>query len=275
MTLPVDLVLVRHGQSEGNAAKRLHESGQPEALAKLVSERHTSGYLLTSLGEKQAVDAGAWLRDAFRGGFDRCYVSEYLRAKQTAGLLDLPNAKWFPNFYLCERDSGGVETRPESVRDEEFRHMLRMRENEPFFWKPGNGESLAQLSLRLDRVLDTLHRLDDPDCRVILVCHGEVMWTYRVLLERMSQEVFRKTYLSKEPIDRIHNCQILHYTRRNPERPSDRPEPYLQWMRTVRPTETPIWSSGWRKIERPTYTNEQLLEEVERYRSAIDTSPHD
>lgn len=275
MTLPIRLVLVRHGQSVGNAAKRLHEKGDSAALQALSSEQHTSGYLLTELGEAQAKAAGEWLRAEFCAGgpgFDRYYVSDYLRAKQTAGLLGLPEARWYPNFYLCERDSGGVETRPEHVRDEEFRAMLHVRELAPFFWTPGNGESLAQLSLRLDRVLGTLHR-ECSNKRVIVVCHGEVMWAYRVLLERMSQETFRKTYLSKDPLTRIHNCQVMEYTRQDPHRPNAPPEPYVRWMRAVRPTETPAWTSGWQEIEHRALTNEDLLEEIERYRATLVPHP--
>ena len=30
------------------------------------------------------------------------------------------------------------------------------------------------------------------DKRVLMVCHGEVMWAFRVRLERMSQETYRE-----------------------------------------------------------------------------------
>ncbi|MFA5853989.1 MAG: phosphoglycerate mutase family protein [Patescibacteria group bacterium] len=267
MSFPRNFVLVRHGESEGNAAMRMAERGDPDALRKAFEGRHTSQFRLTDLGVEQAAAAGAWLRQEFfenGGGFDRCYTSQYVRAMETAALLELPNAEWYRNFYLAERDSGGIEQRPEHARDEEFRTMLGMRTIEPFFWRPSNGESIAQMCLRLDRVQDTLHR-ECSDGNVVAVCHGEVMWGFRVLVERLAQETFRDLYLSKDPANRIHNCQILHYTRADPDDPLAPSTPHVNWMRMVRPTTTPVWTTGWRKIERTRHSNEDLRRIVETH----------
>ena len=55
--------------------------------------RHSSSFRLTERGCKQAEKAGAWIRKEFPG-FDRYLVSEYLRALETAALLNLPGADW-------------------------------------------------------------------------------------------------------------------------------------------------------------------------------------
>lgn len=256
MTLPIDLVLVRHGNSEGNAAKRLSERGDDSAYTLDFRNRHTASFRLTKLGREQAKNAGIWLKSEFKEGFDRYLVSEYIRAMETGGLLGLPDASWFTSFYLAERDWGELDICPEKEREERFGAMLRLRDVEPFFWRPPNGESLAQLCLRLDRVLSTLHR-ECGDKRVIIVCHGEVIWGFRILLERMSQERFKELHFSKRQEDRIYNCQVLHYTRANPE--TGELNAHANWMRAVRPTESPAWTTGWQKIERPRHSNDELL----------------
>src|ERR1700675_4535998 len=99
MSLPINLVLVRHGQSEGNAAKRRSEKGDHTAYSEEFKDRHSSSFRLTDKGKQQAVAAGQLLETLFPKGFDRYYTSEYARAKETAALLAIPEAKWYPNFY--------------------------------------------------------------------------------------------------------------------------------------------------------------------------------
>ena len=266
MTLPIDLVLVRHGQSEGNLAKRRSEAGDHSAFTKEFRRRHSASFRLTIKGREQAQQAGEFLRKEFTGegiAFDRYYTSDYLRAMETAGGLELPNASWYRDFYLTERDWGELDIYPEDERERKFMVELRRRKVEPFFWKPPNGESFAELSLRIDRVLHTLHR-ECSDKRVIIVCHGEVMRAFQVRLERLSQERFKELVSSRNRDDRIYNCQILHYTRRYPFDKSLPVLPYAGWVRWIRPTGTSITSSDWREIKRPRYSNAELLEIVSR-----------
>lgn len=265
MTLPLDLVLVRHGQSEGNAAKRLSEAGDHSAYSEEFRKRHSGSYRLTDLGREQAARVGHWIESTLCSGpgFDRYYTSEYIRAKETAALLNLGGAEWLTDPYLTERDWGDIDIAPENERHERFGKALEMREIEPFFWRPPNGESFMTLCLRIDRVLDTLHR-ECGDKRVIVVCHGEVMRAFQVRLERLSQQRFRELVLSDKPEDRIHNCEAIHYTRRDPSR--DRKlQPYFGWVRKNRPAEKEPWFSPWYMIRRRCYTNDYLREEVEQY----------
>lgn len=262
MSLPIDLVLVRHGQSEGNLAKRRSEAGDHGAYTAEFKERHTSSYRLSQKGREQAAAAGDWIRNNLCSKdlhFDRWCVSEYARAWETAALLQLPGAKWYTDAYLSERDWGNIESLPIDEREEKFGQVLRQRDIQPFFWAPPNGESFMTLCLRVDRVLNTLHR-ECGDKRVVVVCHGEVMWAFRLRLERMTQARFRELHLSTESKDRIHNCQILHYSRRNPE--TNRLAPHLNWLRMIRPTDPKPVLLDWEGIQRASYTNEELLERV-------------
>jgi NAD+ kinase len=260
MALPINLILVRHGQSEGNKAKRSSEAGDDGLYTPEFMARHSSSFRLTERGREQADQAGKWLRKNFRR-FDRHYVSEYLRAIETAALLRLPNAEWFTDFYLTERDWGELDVLPQDERELRFGDALRRREAEPFFWRPPNGETFAQLCLRVDRVLHTLHR-ECSDRDVIIACHGEVIQAFQIRIERMSQARFRELTFSERSDDRIHNCQIVHYSRRCEG--TGRLSRYAEWVRMVRPTDNPLWDTGWRHIERPRYSSDDLLRIVER-----------
>lgn len=93
MTLPIDLVLERHGESEGNAAKRRSKKGDDSALTEEFLKRHSASFRLTAKGRRQARQAGKIIRREFPKGFDRYITSEFLRAKETAALLGIPGAK--------------------------------------------------------------------------------------------------------------------------------------------------------------------------------------
>ena len=118
-SLPLDLVLVRHGQSEANVVQKREkeidaavangESGvEPLPEAVEIFARHDSHQRLTGTGRDQAARAGAWLAEnALRpGAFTGRFVSPYNRTLETAVLLD-PETTWTPDARLVERDWGG------------------------------------------------------------------------------------------------------------------------------------------------------------------------
>jgi NAD+ kinase len=261
MAMPIDLVLVRHGESEGNVAFGLSKRGDHSHYTPEFLARHSSKWRLTDRGVQQARMAGEWLRANVAQTFDRYYVAEYLRAMETAAHLGLPGARWYCEFYLRERDWGMLDVMSFQERRERYGEELRRREMDAFFWTPPSGESLASMCLRIDRVLDTLHR-ECADRRVILVCHGEVMWGFRVRLERMAQERYRELDQSHDPTIKIHNCQILHYTRRDPG--TGQVAAHLNWMRSVCPWDPGLSRNEWEVIGRPSYTNGGLLAVAER-----------
>jgi len=266
MTMPIDLVLVRHGESEGNVANCRSRRGNNDAFTTEFLARHSSRWRLTDKGIYQAQIAGDWIRNNISERFDRYYVSEYLRAMETASYLNFEDAKWYVDFYLRERDIGQLDVMSDEERRKRFAEELSRQQRDGFFWAPPGGESLANVSLRLDRVFNTLHR-ECSDKKVVIVCHGEVIWTFRVKLERMSQERFCELDKSNHPHNRIHNCQVLHYTRRNPE--TGQLMPYMHWMRSICPTDTSLSNNEWETIVRPKYSNWDLLREVKKEKRVI------
>jgi broad specificity phosphatase PhoE len=260
--MPKDLVLVRHGQSEGNLANMLSREGDDTSFTEAFRERHSYSWWLTPEGRKQARMAGEWIKKNIGLTFDRYYVSEYYRALETATLLELPNAKWYKSFYLRERDYGYLDVMPQKEREERFKENLKLREKSRFLWSPEGGEIMANLCLRLEKVQDTMHR-ECSSGTAIVVCHGDVMSGFQVLLERMTFLEYDKLQKSNYNHDRIHNGQVIHYTRRNPDNPSEIAD-YLNWVYSTCPHNPKLSKNSWRKIERKSYSNEELVMELSK-----------
>jgi len=261
MTMPIDLILVRHGQSEGNLAIMRSKRGDDSAYTDEFKARHSSTWRLTELGREQARIAGEWIRTNIGATFDQYYVSEYIRAMETAALLGLPEADWFREYYLRERDYGDIDVKTEEEKRRQFSEAIARRKSDGLFWIPPNGEPMVQASLRVDRVLNTLHR-ECYDKRVVVVSHGEIMWLFRIRLERFTQQRFLEIHNSGRPEDRIHNCQVIHYTRRDPR--TKRLADHVGWVRSICPTDLKLSNSEWHEIHRRTFSNEDLLAEVEQ-----------
>ena len=169
--MPIDLFLLRHGQSEGNVALHRAKHGDDSALTETFLRRHSSKWRLTNRGIIQTRAGGEWLRENTNTKFDYYYVSDYVRTKETAIELGLPNARWHTDFLLREREYGEID--PVSgayIKDS--------------FYK--TNESMAEICMRIDHFIQKLrHKCKGK--RVVVVSHGEVMWTLRLQLEQMPQ----------------------------------------------------------------------------------------
>jgi len=256
MGMPVDLVLVRHGQSEGNVAVAASKRGD-ESYIELPEFRlrHSSWWRLTELGVRQAEQAGEWIRANIGEHYDRYYVSSYTRAIETAGHLSLPDASWYLEPRLRERQRGREDLLGAVEREEQVESIAE-RASAPMYWRPLNGESISDVCGRVRDVVETLHREADGQ-RAIIVCHGEVMESFRVVLERLTPQQYEEWTNSDNPRHRIHNGQIFHFTRRDPE--TDEVAPYLNWWRSISPTDLSLCDPSWHLLHRPSFDNEELL----------------
>jgi broad specificity phosphatase PhoE len=260
--MPVDLVLVRHGESEGNVANALSRAQDHSAFTEGFKARPSSKWRLTEKGIWQAQMAGDWIRRNFDHPFGRYYVSEFIRAKETAYYLHLPYAKWYVDFYLVERGWGQLDLMSVEERLEKFPEEMRRKDRDGFFHGPPGGESMPLLCLRVDKVLGTLHR-ECTNMTVIIVCHGETMEGFRLRLERLTEKAYLAIKDSKDPFNKINKCQILHYTRRDPK--SRLLASHLEWFRSICPWDVEHSDMAWRAIDHPKYSNEDLLAEVESF----------
>ena len=229
--MPLDLILIRHGESEGNVAGALARQGD-ESHYNTDDFVTTPGreWQLTAIGQKQAQIVGQHLRETeFPTAYPqlreeettRFYCSPYVRTRQTAGHLGLENSegasvRWYLNRVLRERDWGDIETRPRREFEESpmFELNARKKAIDPLYWRPPGGESICDVAEnRVRNFLDTLHR-ECSDQTVLAVTHGEFIRATRLVLERVDDETY--TSWETNPEMRIRNCEIFHYLGRRP-----------------------------------------------------------
>ncbi len=149
------LILVRHGESEGNALRVFTTT--PVTLP------------LTDIGRSQAREAAARIRRRFQPS--RVITSPYDRARHTGGIiaaeLGLPV---LIEEKLHEREMGKLRGEPYDIVWEDpdldpERHWL---------WRPLGGESLEEVRARVAPVLDRL-AMTYPADELVIVSHGGVM----------------------------------------------------------------------------------------------------
>ncbi len=263
--MPNHLILVRHGESEGNVATDAAKVGDTRFYTDEFITTPGHQWRLTATGRAQAAAAGAWIAAHTPGMFDRYYVSPYVRTRETAGHLALKGAQWRLNRALRERDWGdiGSLTRTEFETRPEYTLNAWMKTHDPLYWRPPGGESIASVAEdRVRNILDTLHR-ECSERAVIAVAHGELIAALQLVLERLDDDEFKRVDADKT--EKIHNCEIFHYTRIDPH--TGRQAARLTWLRRARPVARDgIWRiepRPWRELEFTTYTNDELLEQVE------------
>ncbi|KKR02461.1 MAG: Phosphoglycerate mutase domain-containing protein [Candidatus Yanofskybacteria bacterium GW2011_GWA1_39_13] len=263
--LPLDLVLVRHGQSEENLADTMSRRGDRSFFTPEFGGRHSREYRLTDTGILQSQIAGRWLRQNVPMPFDRFFVSDFIRAKETAAHLQLPGANWRVDYELRERDQSFVNNSPGFGHNypselEQYRYPF-----DPFLSYPaGGGESIATLCLRARiGILAKLEKECQGHERVIVVCHGHTMRAIQINLEGLGHDDFVRLNASKEPADRILNCQILWYSRCDNKTLDFDNSRYIT-VRSVCAAGL-VGDYGWRRINRHLCSDEELLAEVEKY----------
>ncbi|MEX2982183.1 histidine phosphatase family protein [Streptomyces sp. C36] len=163
MSRPRRIVLIRHGESEGNVDDTVYEREPDHALS------------LTEAGRKQAEEAGVRLRELFGDEEVSVYVSPYRRAHQTlqALALDPRRIRVREEPRLREQDWGNWQDRDDVRRQKAYRDAYGH-----FFYRFAQGESGADVYDRVGAFLESLWRsFDDPGHppNVLLVTHGLTM----------------------------------------------------------------------------------------------------
>ena len=179
----MELILVRHGESEANvAASEAEASG---ALRIAVPARDAD-VELSERGLRQAESLGRRLGedpvpDAVR-------VSPYRRARVTAQVA-LTTAGWdllpYVDERLRDRELGVLDTLTgRGVRELHPDEDERRRFLGKFAYRPPGGESWADVALRVRSVLP---ELEASGSRVLVVAHDAVIWLFRAVCERIEE----------------------------------------------------------------------------------------
>ena len=236
MSMPLNLLFVRHGESEANVVIEYTKQGKKHPNADKVYGTPDWQIKLSKKGETQPQIAGKWLLEnigAEELEAAKKYHSPYLRARQTAALLGIPDGEgWLSDDRIVERNWGIYGTIPLEVQSEYFPMTTQHKQVNPWYASLEGGESLSSgVLLRVRNFLDSLHR-EAGDGTAVAVAHGELIWVVRYVLERMTPERWQE--LDADKTQRIHNCAILQYSRINPDNPKDI-DKRLRWMRIIYP----------------------------------------
>ena len=247
LNMPLDLVFVRHGAAEGNLAYREARAGNNSRFTAKFMSTHESRWRLTPEGCLQAQIAGEWIRNNITQKFGLYLTSEYVRALETAAHLHLPGAHWARNIFL---------------REKKFGSSIQMRKRDPFYWHPPSGESLADVALRVDHILESLSEIEIDPSAVIIVTHYNVIQIFSARIEMIPQIDFQTYMKKKENVFR--NACVLHYTRKNPK--SGQISPVYKWRRLASP-----WKDGnsvhppWQEIPYLLMSNQDLENNIKNF----------
>ena len=266
MGMPLDLVFVRHGQSEANILQEAEKENTSLDLSPELRDRPDWMQRLTPRGVEQAKIAGAWiLRNIGDIGetFDARYYSSFVRARETAAHLGGTALTWRKHSMLHERDWGHYGTTPRSEQADRFPKTSRLKQDAPLYARLDGGEALADsVTLRVRDFRDTAKRKWDGK-KLIAVTHGDTIGVVRYVFEDMLPEQWHA--VAKDPSQKIGNCAILWYTRTNPENETDI-RPYIGWRRMVQPDSigSSPFNGEWQELPDDRFmTSEELLASVD------------
>lgn len=277
MTMPVNLLVYRHAESESNAAKRAADNNRPYARERDLMGVHTSQRrLMVPKGINQAKRAGEWTRrfaaeraaQRLEKPFEnaRFFVSPYARAMETAYLMDLSgDIKWRPDDRLCERNWGELDHMTHEERTRQFAETLKNREAHALFWTPYGGESLHAVKGRLWQFCDMLHRQCSTN-DVYAVCHGETMWALRSMVEYWMPRKLADMMIASDDDyqNKTINCRIIHYTR---EREDGSLADHIVRVRLIDPSnpDDPSRNLDWQPVVQTNFTTQELGDYVNNF----------
>lgn len=265
MPMPNELVFVRHGQSEANIIQKADKNGERHEMTQHVNDRPDWQQRLSKLGIEQAMLAKKWIDENLGGvaTFDFRYFSPFLRTRETAAYVGGEECgDWIIEDRIVERSWGIYGALPKAERERKFAYTAKHYRQSPWYAKLDGGESRYEVSSRWRDFQGTLHR-EAAGKRVIAVTHGDFIGIARYNIERMLPEQFEE--IEADDSQTIKNCTIVHYSRVNPNDPTDVREK-LSWRRMIYPTEVENSPFGGEWVElprRPRYTGADLLAQAE------------
>ncbi|MGO9606068.1 MAG: histidine phosphatase family protein [Candidatus Binataceae bacterium] len=148
------LILVRHGESEGNRIR--HFTNSPDAA-------------ITELGRRQAYEAALRIKSLFKPTL--IFASPYYRARETARIIaEQVGAPIEIEQDFREQSLGQLAGKPyDLVRDDP-----NFKPDRSWEWRPAGGESQEDVRIRIAPVFDRMAR-EHGDRELVIVSHGGVM----------------------------------------------------------------------------------------------------
>ena len=189
---PKRIILIRHGESQGNVDKQHYEEVPDYALN------------LTKRGVQQAQEAGRIIKKVIGNEKLSVYVSPFFRTRQT--FLEIRKS--------IEKNIVRAIEDPR-IREQEWGHLRPIDENEEikkerdeystFYFRIPDGESGADVYDRMSTFMETLHRdfrKRDFPRNCLIVTHGMTLRLFLMKWFHWTVEEFENGHNPK-------NCQIV------------------------------------------------------------------
>ena len=198
---PNRIILIRHGESEGNVDKDKYRTIPDYALN------------LTPKGVDQAQKAGIQIKEIIKAESLQVYLSPYFRTRQTFSNLrsgfETNIAKIIEDPRIRELDWGHLR------HPNENEEIIRQRDNfSTFYYRIPDGESGADVYDRVSTFLETLYRdFNKPDYpqNTLIVTHG---LTLRLFLMRWFHWTVEEFENTRNP----YNCQFFVMNKRTDDK---------------------------------------------------------
>jgi len=258
-SMPRRLVLIRHGESEANLITRAIRAKIITEFPPSFAQTPDREFRLSSNGREQAVKTGEWLRTQYPNGFDVIYVSDHIRAKETAGIV-CNAAGWSAadirvDPLLGERHWGDFAYLSAAEREE----FLELKQRDPLHVTPPNGETLLQTRARSRILLERSVR-QYAGQTVLVFSHGEFIEASWAEIQHMTTEQQRTFFHS--PAGDIKNCQVVEFASVHPTA-AEEGEGKLRWVRSSCPSAG--LEGDWAALTPRRFTPAELLAEVQHY----------
>jgi broad specificity phosphatase PhoE len=186
---PVELLVVRHGESMGNVAAAAANLAGAELID--IGQRDAD-VPLSPTGVIQAQALGAWLRDLpEEAAPETVWVSPYQRAQQTAVTAVQASGRPVPvtvDERIRDRELGVLDLLTTIGVAARFPGEAARRQwLGKFYHRPPGGESWADVALRVRSFLRDLD-LEEPGKRVLVVAHDALVLLFRYVCEGLSEQ---------------------------------------------------------------------------------------
>ena len=205
-----ELILVRHGQSEGNVAA---EAAARDELHEIDVPARDADVVLSETGRRQAEAVGHWLAGLPQDGRPEVvWSSPYRRARETAEIaLEVcdTHLDMRVDERLRDRDMGITDMLTAAGIREKFPEEAERRTwIGKFYYRPPGGESWADVAMRVRAVLGDLAEYERRE-RVLVSAHDVVILLFCYVAEGMDEEAV----LERSRTDGLRNAAICRLER--------------------------------------------------------------
>lgn len=206
---PLELIFVRHGESELNVRRAIAEANKDAKIIKIAHGIRDADVPLTDHGKDQSIATGRALNDKFEK-IDVAFISPFVRTQQTFDSISKQIDYDIPvhlDDRIREKEFGIISLYTERGIKQKFTEEAERRELlGNYYYRPLGGESYPDTGLRLHSFLHSIYR-HHAGKRVLVVTHARVVTMIRKMLEHLTE----KELLHIERHDDVANCSVTNY----------------------------------------------------------------